>query len=200
MLDIGCGTGYLLKLLHDCGAILEGVDPGDYGRIGREKYHLNIKQGFFDCRDYTKQFDIIIFYGVLEHIAEYNNFLKDVKTLLQKNGKIILSVPDCERYISQGDETVFLAEHWNYFTQSTLQKVLHRHGLYCELEKAGVGGAIYGCCSFSDAVESENKDEVYPRFDIDAFFTRVKQGREKIKNLWMLIMKNPSGCIARDES
>lgn len=46
VLDIGCGTGYLLKLLRDCGAIVDCVEPGEYGRIGREKYQLNIRHGF----------------------------------------------------------------------------------------------------------------------------------------------------------
>lgn len=180
VLDIGCGTGYLLKLLRDCGAMVEGVEPGEYGRIGREKYQLNIKHGFFDCRDYKDKFDIIIFYGVLEHIGDYDAFLFDVRKLLNENGKIFIGVPDCEGYMQRGDASVFVAVHWNYFTERTLKRALYSHSMACEMEKAGYGGAIYACCSIANNVQ-ENTQEYDSCFDLDAFSRKVEQGREKVR-------------------
>lgn len=183
VLDIGCGTGYLLKLLHDCGAVVEGVEPGEYGRIGREKYHLNIRHGFFDYRDYKDKFDIIIFYGVLEHIGDYDAFLSDVRNLLHVDGKIFIGVPDCEGYMQRGDASVFVSVHWNYFTEPALKRVLHSHGMACAMEKAGYGGAIYACCSPSNTVQEATK-ESYSRFDFDVFSHKVEQGREKVRKLF----------------
>ena len=167
ILEIGCGTGYLLHLLQIKGAIVEGIEPGQYARIGREKYSLNIVEGFFSAENYNKKFDIIIFYGVLEHISNYRKFLEDVKSILSDNGKIILSVPNCEPYIQSGDISMFLHEHWNYFTESTLQRVLNSLNIKCLLKKAGYGGAIYADCCVARGKLPVNCDVKH--LDIDIF-------------------------------
>lgn len=73
-----------------------------------------------------------------------------------------------------------MAVHWNYFTERTLKRALYSHGMVCELEKAGYGGAFYACCSTSDTLQ-ENMQESDSRFDLDAFFHKVEQGKEKVR-------------------
>lgn len=174
ILEIGCGTGYLLYLLQQRGAIVEGVEPGEYSCIGRKKYSLNIKQKFFDVNDYDKKYDIVVFYGVLEHINNYIKFLKDVRNILRPSGRVILSVPDCEEYIKAGDISLFLHEHWNYFTSSTLGGVISSLGMKYSVRKAGYGGAIYAECGVQD-VESLNHGFERCFDDFDMFHISLKR-------------------------
>ena len=55
--------------------------------------------------------------------------MQDVKSVLKDNGKIFLSVPDCEPYLHAGDISLLLHEHWNYFTKETLETFVRENGL-----------------------------------------------------------------------
>ena len=124
ILEIGCGTGYLLHRLKQMGASVLGVEPGPQGQIGRKKYGIEIIQDFFPMSETFGMFDIILQYGVLEHIENPCLFLSSVKNHLAENGLIAVAVPSCDSYIELGDISVLLHEHWSYFTKQTLKKQL----------------------------------------------------------------------------
>lgn len=142
-LDIGCGTGYLLSELKRRGANCIGVEPGDSAVYGQEKYGIKIRREFFDVHNFEEKFDYIFFYGVLEHIYEIEDFLKNVRTLLNAGGVIYLAVPNCEKQIVNGDISMFFSEHWSYFTQMSLENVLKRNGLYGEVSISKLEGVLF---------------------------------------------------------
>ena len=45
ILEIGCGTGYLLSLLRDRGATVVGIEPGPQGKVGAQRFGVRVVQG-----------------------------------------------------------------------------------------------------------------------------------------------------------
>lgn len=166
VLEIGCGTGYLLSRLKPYGAEVLGVEPGEHGQEGASKYGVPIIHDYFPSAKIDGKFDIIIVYAVLEHMEDPLQFMRGVKEALAPGGAIFFSVPDTEPCQRQGDASVLLHEHWSYFTRHSLETFLQvLGGSSSQIEAAGFGGALYGKVSgfeagSSHAVTEAVKDEL----------------------------------------
>lgn len=184
ILEIGCGNGYLLSCLKKLGAEVIGIEPGQHGTIGASKYNVTIINDFFPSEQVKGKFDLIIMYGVLEHINLVDEFLAQVENYLDDNGKMIISVPDCEAYIKHGDISMLLHEHYHYFTRESLLKTITNTMKYNTItEKAGFGGAIY-CCVNSGSldVNSANEQDDLSIYD---FIYIAKQNIDVMKKFFM---------------
>lgn len=153
LLEIGCGTGYLLYRLKQLGFETLGIEPGIKAQQYANEYGLRIIQDKFPGNFIPSQgsFEIIVHYGVLEHIEDPVAFLKAQAEFLSGSGRIFLSVPNCEEYIVGGDISMFVHEHWNYFTPHSLKTVIEAAGFrILKFENAGYGGSMYAITGPSD--------------------------------------------------
>lgn len=181
VLEIGCGTGYLLSRLKPYGAEVLGVEPGQHGQEGASKYGVPIIHGYFPSAKVNGKFDVIIIYGVLEHMENPLRFMRSVKAALAPGGAIFFSVPDTEPCQRQGDASVLLHEHWSYFTRYSLETFLQvLGGSTSQIEAAGFGGALYGKVSdfeagISQAATETTKDELGEIFiaSMDALNSKI---------------------------
>ncbi len=120
VLEIGCGTGYLLSRLKDFGANVLGVEPGNFNQI----YRVPIVKDFFPSEHIKQKFNVVIAFCVLEHVEDIHKFLLGVKEILEPTGKFILAVEDEEPYIQAGDMSILFHEHLSYFTKDSLSRCL----------------------------------------------------------------------------
>lgn len=189
ILEIGCGTGYLLYELQKLGAEVLGIEPGKHGVEGGKKYKIPVVNRFFNPLEMTEKYDIVIFYAVLEHMQDAGRFLKDVKTVLEANGKIVLAVPDCEPYIEAGDISLLIHEHWNYFTQDTLEVLAANNGLAGNIVRSEFAGALYAFL-----VEGEDGKGIPSRTpnSLSIYIDKVKVQKEKIFKFIDSIILNQS--------
>ena len=192
ILEIGCGTGYLLSRLYRAGGDCIGIEPGANAVIGKEKYNLNIIHDFFSPSYFDKQYDLIIFHCVLEHIYDTLHFLNDVKTLLKDEGRILLAVPDCETYIKLGDVSMLIHEHWNYFTVDSLNKYMLSQGLSGEYEKSEYSGAIFACLKKSFSIESNETLSDYNNV-LSEYMNKVEKNKNNfVRNIDKMMSQNKS--------
>lgn len=93
VLESNCGAGILISKIKQKAKITAGIDNTFYKKFLEKNGHL-----FFNStNDVLKKkicFDIILSFSELEHKYNPVNFLKNLKLILSKNGKIILRIPN----------------------------------------------------------------------------------------------------------
>lgn len=100
ILEVGCGSGAILKYLHDNGAKVKGIDLSqEYLEYGKQRYGLDLSNtNLFDLPE-KHQFDLIIYSDVLEHIINPHEHLKKIKELLKPDGLLYLKVPGTKNIV-----------------------------------------------------------------------------------------------------
>jgi 2-polyprenyl-3-methyl-5-hydroxy-6-metoxy-1,4-benzoquinol methylase len=151
LLEIGCGSGHLLAALADAGAAAEGVEPDPRCRAAMQQRGIPVTTAEFEAFQAPRAYDCIVHYCVLEHAVDPVAFLAAQRELLAPDGRIILAVPDCGGAIAQGDISMFIHQHWSYFTGESLWRLARAAGLrVLSLQPAEVGGLLYAELATAD--------------------------------------------------
>jgi 2-polyprenyl-3-methyl-5-hydroxy-6-metoxy-1,4-benzoquinol methylase len=145
LLEIGAGTGFLAKSLKEKGFNVTAIEPGKGYSSHWVKNEIEVVNDFFPSDQIQQKFDAIVFYTVLEHIKDTTKFLDDVSNFLKPTGKIFLAVPDCALELYSGDPSILLHEHYQYFTEKSLQNTLKKASFSSVVEKSKYGRSIYAC-------------------------------------------------------
>jgi len=139
VLDFGCSEGTFpkeFKLKHPT-IMAYGLEPGNsFSSINKE----NIDGMFDQAEDIPPQirFNLITMWHVLEHLRNPLNVLKQLVSTLDKNGKIIIEVPDYTIHSSRNRP--FHIGHVYHFTDTTLTKLLYKAGLkIAHIGRTGTG-------------------------------------------------------------
>jgi SAM-dependent methyltransferase len=97
VLDVGCGTGYLLRKMLAQGFDAWGLDPYPRGKALENSLSKRVTTGNIH-ESPKKPFQIITAVEVLEHVEDYMKLLESMKELLLPNGFIIVTVPNKWRF------------------------------------------------------------------------------------------------------
>lgn len=127
--DIGGGNGFVAAALQSHGGVpVVLVEPGGDGvqharaRGLRTIVHATLNEAHF--RD--RSLPAIGFFDVLEHVADEQGFLGEVRRCLADHGRIYLSVPAGRWLWSDADVQ---AGHYRRYTFASLQQALKSAGL-----------------------------------------------------------------------
>lgn len=103
VLDIACGEGYGANLLAQTAAQVVGVDrDAETVRHAAAKYrgrNVRFCEGScteIPCADGT--IDLVASFETIEHIAEHDRFLEELKRVLVPDGLVVISSPDKAQY------------------------------------------------------------------------------------------------------
>tara|TARA_Y100001970_G_C14075766_1_gene771914 strand:+ start:31 stop:1005 length:975 start_codon:yes stop_codon:yes gene_type:complete len=102
LLDVGCGQGTFLNFCRKKGWRVEGVDPSHsvlQKEIKKNQIKIHIRN--FEEIKFNKTFDIITFWGVLEHLSDPIYNIKKAFELLNKGGMLVFEVPSADCFISK---------------------------------------------------------------------------------------------------
>ena len=97
ILEIGCGTGNFAFKVAKLGGKILAVDYSDEAiKIAQKNYtHKNLEYKQLDVtKNFLGNYDTIVMVGTLEHMDNPLQVLKVCKKHLNKNGKIIVTVPN----------------------------------------------------------------------------------------------------------
>ncbi len=133
LLDIGCGSGQFLYEMKELGMNVQGVEPGEFNEEENKKYKLSIKKSnLINARHRKESFDLITLNHVLEHLDNPHETLSEIKKILKKEGKLIISVPNTNflAYWIFGKNWYQLdvPRHIINYSNKNLKVIIEKHG------------------------------------------------------------------------
>lgn len=188
ILDIGCGGGLVLNQLnkkYDKARAI-GIEPSPLAKRASEKFGFELIEEFYPPknREEVKNTNIILHYDVLEHVEEPLKFLEDIYEDLADGGIMIYSVPDCTTAIENGDISMLIHEHLNYFSVDSLRDITKQAGFDDVIVIQGKHGGTLLCSAKKNSVK--NKFELNISKFKNYFDTFVEKNNKlvlKIKNI-----------------
>ena len=129
-LEIGCGTGFVLKLLRDRGLSVEGVDYSPTMiRNLKTNYGIEGTAGAFSTELIdARRFDLIVSFKVLEHLLNPNAAIAAISRSLNEGGLLGIEVPDSEFPKADQLPDFFAFDHLYHFTVHSLGAMMERNG------------------------------------------------------------------------
>lgn len=146
VLEIGCGEGHVTKRLAKNGCKVTGIDI-DKRAIELASAYCNsifmvdieeLPEGLLS----KKEFDVIIFGDVLEHLRKPLDCLKNVKQYLKDGGFMVCSLPNVAHISvrimllfgkwNYTEEGILNNEHLRFFTRETAVKTIEDAGYRVE--------------------------------------------------------------------
>lgn len=149
LLDIGAGSGFFLHRARQLGAGVRGIEPGAHGQDGARRYGVEIAHDFFPSKAVRDCYDLIVIYGVLEHVEDPASFLRAVSERCNPGATVLIAVPNCEPFMQRGDISIFIHEHWNYYTKSSLRSTVElAGGRVSAIQEGTFGGMLFAALRF----------------------------------------------------
>lgn len=139
ILEIGCGTGFVLSAISEAWPTAELVGSELFGEglsyAGARVPRAELLQ--LDARNlpYHSHFDLIGAFDVLEHIREDEAVLKQIAKALRPGGLMIITVPQHRWLWSIVDEK---ACHVRRYTSKELKAKIHCAGMHVDAETSFV--------------------------------------------------------------
>ncbi len=132
LLEISCGYGDFLVKAALKGLSVTGVECSKQAcEVAAAK--VSPFSGQIICgeitnlADFKERFDYIVFADVLEHVRDPHAFLKNVHSLLNENGIVVIAVPSLDSFSARWMKNKwveFKPEHLWYFSSNTLKRLL----------------------------------------------------------------------------
>ncbi len=138
VVDVGSNDGILLRPLKERGVKFLGVDPSEnVSKIANDN-GLKTIVGFFDesmvehiKKEYGRP-DLITASSVFTHLDDPLSFFKNVKELLQPNGRLIIEVEYLKKIVSDFAFERFYFDRPHYYSLKSLEKMGSKYGFNIE--------------------------------------------------------------------
>ena len=129
-LEVGFGTGIVLRLLDSMGFNTTGIDVNARALLyAKRKTHATlIRQSIYTCKA-KQHYDSVGAFDVMEHQVDDRKFLLCCKQLLKKNGYLFLTVPAGPYLWSQYDE---LSGHKKRYTKPHINALVSSCGFHLD--------------------------------------------------------------------
>lgn len=138
VLDLGCGPGTKLALIHEKFPDLKylGIDLPEGVAYCRKTYDfgewLSVDFNVTTQVDLNSKVDLVICSDVIEHVEDPDRLLEFVRGRLSPAGRVILSTPDRDRLNGRANNTPLNAHHVREWNRSELAAYLQSAGFEIE--------------------------------------------------------------------
>lgn len=144
LLDVGCGTGLLLRVARELGFDAEGLEvSSQISEKVRQDFKIHVYNGKIENIPSLPAYDVVVLWDVLEHLPQPVEYLQKIRSLLAPEGvllmrtineRCLLSSLSLGLYSVSGGAIKGPAQrmheiyHVIYFTRKTLEETLRRAG------------------------------------------------------------------------
>ena len=125
VLEVGAGSGALATIFVKSKNRVTVVEPEPTLDINRlEKLGIRVIQDVWPTsQPISEKFDLILCVQVLEHTERPREFLLELAKYIKDDGRIYLEVPSGDWVKMHGSAADVHFPHWNYFTETMIQKL-----------------------------------------------------------------------------
>jgi 2-polyprenyl-3-methyl-5-hydroxy-6-metoxy-1,4-benzoquinol methylase len=133
LLEIGCGTGSMLKIMQDLGWDVEGIDFDPVAVENCRRKFLDVRLGMLEDQHFpANSFDAITMSHLIEHVPDPEALLQQCFRLLKPNGYLSVVTPHSEalghRLFGPSWFCLDPPRHLNLFAVNSLKRVAERAG------------------------------------------------------------------------
>jgi len=191
VLDLGCGEGYLSKILSDRGYLVVGVEQSCSPNFpaSAELVRADLDRGLPPL---AGRFDFILCGDILEHLRDPLSTLLGLRSLLNANGRLIASLPNSGHAyfrlnVLMGrfpahDRGLFDRTHVRFYTWDGWRRLLHEAGF--EVEEVTPTGTPVGLA--------------YPGWERSPAMRAVERLSYEMARLWMRLFAYQFVVVARE--
>lgn len=133
--DIGCGGGAFLDCLNGVAREIVAVEPSAYYRkMMKQKGYHTYPYAVEAAKDWKEKVDVVVSFDVIEHVEEPVQFLKDIGTLLCKEGGAVVGTPTDAPVMRQmlgniyEQRLLFSTQHLWIFSEKNLKMMAEEAG------------------------------------------------------------------------
>lgn len=133
VLDVGCGTGFVLAALERAGMVACGIDMHIGGlRYARERIRGPLLCGTATRLPFERQFDAVLLCDVIEHTPDDVAVVREASRALQDRGALVITVPAHPQLWTALDD---VSGHKRRYTKDGLVQVMRRADLDVRLAR-----------------------------------------------------------------
>ncbi|WP_306132208.1 NAD-dependent epimerase/dehydratase family protein [Roseivivax marinus] len=136
VVEIASNDGYMLQNFRNRGIQVLGVDPASQPAGAAIEKGIDTLVDFFGTRVATMlretrgPADLIIANNVVAHVADQNDLVRGMETLLSDTGQVVVEFPYVRDLIDFIEFDTIYHEHLCYFSVGSAKALFERNGLY----------------------------------------------------------------------
>ena len=134
LLEIGFASGVFLRAAKAAGYRVHGLELNErnYRRVRDELGPTMHNVDLFRANLPAGTFDVVYMRDVFEHVPEPKAMLREINRIMKPGGVVYIEVPNIDgliyKIVKERHVCVFGFEHLNYWSPSTLRKILELTG------------------------------------------------------------------------
>jgi SAM-dependent methyltransferase len=148
LLDIGAGTGAFVAYMQQKGWEVTGLEPDE---TARERARTDHRVQLLDTDELSRlpadSFDAVTLWHVLEHVHALHAYIEQLKTLIRRDGRIFIAVPNYTSYDARVYGEAWAAydvpRHLYHFSPDAMERLLEQHGLQLQYSQPMWYDAFY---------------------------------------------------------
>ena len=135
LLDFGCGAGGFIEIVKQYTRKVSGVELEKSLQTSFKKRNLNVFANLLEVQKEGLKYDLITAFHVIEHLQNPKRVLKDLSSLLEENGEMIVEVPNSDDALLTLYENIdfqnfsYWSQHLFLFNENTMTELIKQSGL-----------------------------------------------------------------------
>jgi ubiquinone/menaquinone biosynthesis C-methylase UbiE len=128
LLDIGCGTGFIINLAHDLFESVDGIDitPAMLAKVDTSSGNIRLHTGAVESLPFADaSFDMVSSYAFMHHVADHKQILREVARVLRKGGLFYIDLEPNKLFWQSMVELEEKEERYSDILTREIDSVLH---------------------------------------------------------------------------
>lgn len=159
VLELGCSAGYISRRLTQRGCSVTGVETDSAAAKQAQEYCREVHVLDLNTPEWVgtlaeRAFDVVLLADVLEHLVDPRRVLREIDTVLDTDGSVVISLPNVVHWMTRGKillgqfnyESIGTLDHTHlrFFTVKTARELIESAGYRVIQFHPSIGGRMCG--------------------------------------------------------